>query len=313
MQTVNDITLVLRSSGERTEVACLNILDEIFGLDVQVIRAVPFSEALRQSLIAGVEKGKTLTFIVDADVLLSKEGVLQLLEYMNARPHLFEAQGEVMDKFFMVPRAGGVHLYRTAFIPEALQFIPESTASLRPETSMIKAMEKAGKPQGQTSILVGLHDFEQDYEKIFRTAWFHSRKHHYLYRKYFLDEWRKRRYDADYKIALAGLSQGLVSRKQVYADISCFSSELSTFFQAYNLEQKEPLVGYSGKDVTEMLESLFHSVHYTETVRRHSQLLKRKELSKSFRYKLLRNFSSPYCYAVSRFMQLKLKVRHTVW
>lgn len=71
--------------------------------------------------------GKTLTFIVDADVLFSKEGTLKLLEYMLARPQLFEAQDEVMDKFFMVPRAAGVHLYRTAFIPE-------STASLRLET-----------------------------------------------------------------------------------------------------------------------------------------------------------------------------------
>lgn len=201
----SDVTIVVRECGERTAEACVWLLQQTFPeQEIHRVSARPFSETLRLSLEKGVAEGRPWTLCIDADVLALPELTDLLLEAERVPRDVFEIQGLVVDKLMTAPRAAGNHLYRTSLIARALPLIAAGH-SLRPETEMIEAMTSHGFPNRQSTIVVGLHDFEQSYRDLYAKAFLHGHKHHFLL-PLVRPLWNMlARSDADYRVALAAL------------------------------------------------------------------------------------------------------------
>lgn len=201
-----DVTLIVREAGERTVRACTELLSQIFpGQPIEHIAAGSFPETLRASLLKGIASGRPWTLCVDADVLPLPTIRDFIAEAKQLPPSYCEAQALVADKLLPAQRPAGNHLYRTALLPHALEYLPRGPV-LRPESSMIEAMVAAGFPYHQSDCLVGLHDFEQWPQDLFNKAALHGHKHDYL-AELILPLWQRwSNQDPDYRIALMGFA-----------------------------------------------------------------------------------------------------------
>ena len=205
-----DITVVVRSAGERTLNASVELLQAFFSADqIQVIEEVPFSQAVRRSLEIGLAAKRPWLLCVDADVLVSREGIENLFKVAKkAPPEIFEIQGLIFDKFFPVLRPSGARFYRTIFAPKALDLIPKEGSTLRPESSLLNAMAREGHPWLQCDAVVGVHDFEQYYRDIFRKCFLQGHKHRQII-PLVLDYWVEQSlHDPDFKAGLLGILYG---------------------------------------------------------------------------------------------------------
>ncbi len=205
--SASDVTIVVRECGERTAEACVRLLRQTYpGMEIHRVSARPFSETLRLSLAKGMAEGRPWTLCIDADVLVLPELSGLLAEAEKVPSDVFELQGLVFDKLMMAPRAAGNHLYRTRLIARALPLIAAGSG-LRPETEMIEAMAAQGFPNRQSTIVVGLHDFEQYYRDIHSKAFLHGHKHRFLLPLY-RPLWKLlARRDADYRVALDAVDE----------------------------------------------------------------------------------------------------------
>ncbi len=207
----NDVLIVIRSVGERTVAKCQSlIIDQgVSPEDIEVICESPFSKALLTSYEVGIKRGKKWTLCVDGDLLLKSKAIekmVSIIESTNDR--VFEVQGFIVDKLFGGPRAGGIHLYRTALLPIAKDKLSNISNAIRPEANTLREMEKAGYPFLVVPYIVGVHDFEQSYKDIYRKSFVYGRKHKAYYQM-FIERWsRLSRKDDDYLVALEGLERG---------------------------------------------------------------------------------------------------------
>ena len=203
------VSVVVRHVNERTLDWCVGALREALPqAPLHLVSATPFAACLRQAYAVSLESGTPWSLHVDADVLCLAEPLYQLLDHAKKqRRNIFAFSVLFMDKFFMFPRAAGLHLYRTKYLSRALDcFAPDGVTS-RPETFVKRAMAKLGYPTIQTDFLFGLHDYEQCHKHIVKKG--------ALFRKKFsrLDEllpyWREKLQDQDFAVALLGASQDI--------------------------------------------------------------------------------------------------------
>lgn len=238
-----EITVIIRSAGERTLDACYKLLNSIFSKQqIHIIEEVPFSKAVLRSLEIGIEEKRPWLFCVDADVLVQDKGVLKLLEYAsNAPQEVFEVQGLILDKFFPVRRPAGNHLYRTKYAEKALKMTPKEGTTLRPEASLLKNMALAGYPWLQTDVIVGIHDFEQNFRDIFRKCFLHGRKHR-AWISYVIDYWfAQSLIDDDFRVALAGLLHGMARNNSIALTRDALKDEERKTLKLLNIKEKEDL------------------------------------------------------------------------
>jgi hypothetical protein len=218
---MTNVTVVIRSVGERTEAVCRNLIAQrVPQENIVTVSNAPFSATLADSYRAGIERGLAWTFCVDADVLVLPNAISGLLDVANKLPaEVCETQGLVLDKFFGVRRPAGNHLYRTSLLSKALGLIPPEGEDIRPECYTLNKMAGAGHPWVETPLVLGLHDFEQYHRDIFRKCYVHARKHdsqmHLL-----VDYWRRMaRQDDDYQVALCGFAAGIAETENVQVDV----------------------------------------------------------------------------------------------
>ncbi len=181
--TAGGITVIIRSSNERTEELCVKKAKEIFGDEnVFLVKNVtPFSKAVEESYRIGIEKNKKWTFIVDADVILDKEKIHIFFEHAEAQlgfdPKLFCIAANVFDNLFQDYRVVGAHLYQTAHLTKGLEFIWGAAEELRPETYVKNNMNDRGFTYYAVNVSIGIHDFFQNYEDLVQKVILHSCKH----------------------------------------------------------------------------------------------------------------------------------------
>ncbi len=201
---MNDVSVIVRECGERTAEACVQLLSTVAPRH-EIIRVAghPFGETLRLAYQKGLEKNLPWTVCIDADVLVFPEAIQGLLgEARRAPPNTFELQGLVFDKLFVCWRPAGNHLYRTAFLRQALSLIPDEGSSLRPESDTIAAMARKDGPSIRLRHRVGAYDFEQSSADIYGKGALHARKHDYLLR-YLIPLWQGLSgQDNDFRVAL---------------------------------------------------------------------------------------------------------------
>jgi len=240
---LRNVTVIIRSVGERTEGVCRSLVLEqhIPESAVFIVNEKPFSQSMRRSFELGIEQARAWTLCVDADVLLRANAIADLLAIAKKQPeNVCEIQGYILDKFFGGPRQAGNHLYRTKLLPNVIRFIPKEGTNIRPETHTLNAVRDDGYPWKQVQVLVGLHDFEQDFPDIFRKCFIQAHKHVHL-TELLVSVWRKLAADdMDYQVALKGFSRGVEYFDDVYIDVN--SPVFEEMYSVLGLENKAPLL-----------------------------------------------------------------------
>jgi len=240
---LKNITIIIRSAGERTVEYCRYLLSrQAPEKNIVTIEETPFSEALKKGFQIGIEKGLEWTLCIDADVLITSGIVSKIVEYAKTtEENIFEIQGLVIDKFFPIMRPAGNHLYRTSLMHRAMSCIPREGTSLRPEFDMLNRMRDIGCPWEQIDLLVGLHDFKQNYKDIYRKCFLQVHKHKRfmpLAEKY----WHSRKsIDKDFQVALWGATSGVFYDKNVYVDKNFLEKEAIEVLMLKNIGEKSPL------------------------------------------------------------------------
>lgn len=221
MVECSDILFVVRSVGERTERACIEAL-RMAGApqeNIVVVNETPFSESLRKTYRLGIESGMQWVYCVDADVIVRDDAIKQLMDAARGMPDaMLGLQGMMLDKLTCSIRAGGVHVYRCRYLPDAMSAIPGEGASMRPESSAIQALGAAGHGWLTLPYVTGVHDFGQFHVDVFRKCYLHASKHISNIPR-LLPIWKRLAADdEDFRVAIAGLAAGMQASGPAYVD-----------------------------------------------------------------------------------------------
>lgn len=244
---IDQITVVIRTIGERTTDASIQIAQKIFGEEnVYVVKNVtPFSEAIRESFALGIRAGKKWTLILDADILLDSDAVIRYItdanQYSRWHHRIFSFTSMVDDKFLMKRRVGGGHLYRTKYLKKTCRFISDGENDLRPETYIKRRMNALGYATFFCNISIGLHDYFQSYKDIFRKGILHSKKHKDVEQLYV--KWKaKSDQDKDFFWICKGMDEGKQIEEDVKVDVQYFDKYMQQYTQQF--EQQEPFTDW---------------------------------------------------------------------
>lgn len=249
---IEDLSVVIRTTQERTLGLCRRLIAEQLGYDgISVVEEAPASQMVRRTHETGMESGLPWLLAVDADVLIAEGAIDKLYEMAMQTPdHVFLILGYAQDKFAGGPRTVGLQLFRTAFCRLALDNIPDESV-MRPDSHIRLALKNAGHPHVQTHVVVGLHDYYQYYRDLYRKGFKYAKKWRRMI-PLFESFWtRMADQDPDYRVALWGLRAGQIYDGSVAVDVSKYPQELDTMLRHEGLEEKRklPADAISGEEV----------------------------------------------------------------
>lgn len=237
-----DVTVVIRTVGERTTDLCRRILEAQLPKDqVHLISERPHSQSVKRTFEIGIEQNRRWTMAVDADVLFFEGSVEKLIrnaESLSKRRlrKLLVYQGNVYCKLFGKPRPG-FHLYNTQFLKHALAEQPGASENLRPESSIWATLADKGFLRYVDEHIYAIHAFEQSKQDCLKNGFFQASKHLFLAHK-MVPKWRESgASDTDYKLFLEGFQKGLVNEGSVKVDQDFFEK----MFEDQVTEEKPPL------------------------------------------------------------------------
>lgn len=256
---MKDTTIIIRSVGERTTPVCEKILQEYFPeIKIHIISEAPFSKAIEKCFQLGIREQKKWTLCIDADVLPQKGSLETLVNLAEEQPaHIFEFQGLILDKFIPIKRPAGNHLYRTSLLQKAIGLIPHGSGVLRPETDMLNRMGSLGYPFLQTNILIGIHDFFQFYEDIYRKCFVQAHKHKSVLLQ-IESFWRKmKNEDKDFRAALLGALSGTVHEGDIEIDKEMVIEEARFVLQLKSIKEKAVIISeeFSPETINQLVQS----------------------------------------------------------
>ncbi|MEM1326915.1 MAG: hypothetical protein AAGI23_13220 [Bacteroidota bacterium] len=239
-----NVTVIIRASGERTEQLCrLLVEQQVPKEQIFLIHVKPFSRAVEETFRIGREGDKRWTLAVDADVLLARRAVEQLIAGAEALPasiqdKLYVYQGHISCHVFGKPRTAGLHLYQTKFLEQATTFIPTDPHARWPESTTYRSMNDLGYYHYVQPTIYALHDYEQYYKDIFRNGYFQAKKHfHYL--DNLLPYWKeKAATELEFDIMLRGWMLGVLDGEQLRVDKDFFDHILTDEFTKLNVIEK---------------------------------------------------------------------------
>lgn len=237
---MEEIIVVLRSANERTLNTCKNLLLNVLpSTQIETIQEIPFNNAVKKCYEIGLNSEKEWLLTIDADVLVSEEGVKKLInKSFETDKRFFQIQGLILDKFFPIVRPSGIHIYRTCYLEEALRLVPDPGTSLRPESHVINAMRVKGHPWLQSDCVVGIHDFEQSYQDIFRKCHLQAKKHQTFIEQAISIWERKRKEDLDFQIAIWGAKLGAIHSGTVQVSKNFLNQEIEDLFKLKKIVPK---------------------------------------------------------------------------
>jgi hypothetical protein len=235
-----DVAVVVRTAGERTREACLELVRQQVGAaSVQVVSERPFELALRKSYETGIDQGRKWTMTLDADVLLREGAVRRLVAEAEAMPAGFvQIEGQVYDKISGSFREAGQRVYRTALLPLALEQIPAAGADIRPEYATLLKLGALGHRSRRVAIVMGVHDHEQYFRDLYRKAFIHATKHDFLLTKMVRRCRNLMASDADFRVVLRGLWDGLLHTGPIHLDTATFPADLAGVLGEMNVLEK---------------------------------------------------------------------------
>jgi hypothetical protein len=225
----DDVILVIRSVGEKTEKVCYDIAcDQVGEENVIIIHEKPFWKAIKKTFELGVSSNKKWTLALDADVLLKENAVDEMI--LNAKKYgskLFVYQGWVTDKIFGANRSGGPHLYYNENINFGISINVNDTKELRPESFIHKEVKsKFGLKKIVDKKVFGVHDFWQSNFDYYRKCYLHGIKHAHFGGMFFQNNIKYYKQDEDYRAMLKGWIKALESNEIVEVDIDYLEKNL---------------------------------------------------------------------------------------
>jgi hypothetical protein len=255
-----DVTVVVRAAGERTADLCYRLAAEQAPPgSVFLVQESPSAVALRKVLEIGIQQGRTWTIELDADMLIRRDAVRLLLEGLEAPPpDVFTIKGCKLDKLFAGVREGGMHVYRTAHLREALEVLPRPEEAVRPDTTLVERMRRRGYRRILRSEVVScVHDYEQYFRDIYRKAFVHARKH-LVFMPYLLRMWQRLgKDDFDYQVAIWGARAGLSYDGPFTIDVRSLPQEIVPLLAMAGRVEKAPQIAgdYTASSVSTMIDS----------------------------------------------------------
>lgn len=255
-----DFIVVIRSANERTKESCKYIVSNELPDDfIHVIELTPFEEAVRECYRIGIESNKKWMVTIDADVLpilgfLSK--VKQYTERVSKNVIMFNLI--IHDKLLLKYRSGGIKVYRTKYLTEALGYIPANGTTLRPEATTLKKMVDLGFKKKNFPDVIGLHDYEQFFQDIYRKSFFHAAKHTKEIGE-LLMQWKElSENDADYKVAIKGAVDGLLTSDGAKPDVRMFTEQsMNSIYSKLSLNEKRKI---ESKNVTQIVKNIINDL-----------------------------------------------------
>jgi hypothetical protein len=233
------VAVVQRHAHERTHQAGLELAAREFpDATIAAVAAGDFPTTLRRCFETAVELDREWTVTLDGDVLLlpgSGDAVLHLARRLPRRAG--HAWFLVHDLVTSEARAAGVRLYRTATMASALER-GDWSGRVRPETELLQSLH--GIEHRAPSVLVGLHDHEQYYRDLFRTAFVMARKKP-AQREWLLRTWRARAAEPDFRALLAGAEASAASDGPLSFDAADYRELADAFLVGAGLTEKPPL------------------------------------------------------------------------
>lgn len=232
-----DVSIIIRHVNERTlNISKVMAENEVGVQNVFLVTGIPFEKTLFETYKLAVSLSSKWIMTLDADVILKKGSVKNLLNFAETLPeHFFQVEGLIYDKLLNNYREAGHRIYRKSLLNQALNLFSNLDNHIRPERQIIKLMSQKGFPSFKTNIVSGIHDFEQFYKDIYRKCFVHAQKHQYLIGG-LISNWSKLQYnDLDYKVAIAGAWDGLTKNHNATIDISVFEDYYKSFLYPFTV------------------------------------------------------------------------------
>lgn len=238
-----DFIVVIRSSNERTEKLCLDLVKKQAGThEVIVLHEKPFKRALEEGYRRAIEKKTKWLITVDADMLILPGAIKTLCSQAEEMPeHYIQLQGRIFDKISGDVRKAGPRIYRVSLLEKALRFSKKSEDTIRPESFVISAMSDAGHPSRYISYVTCIHDFEQYYADLYRKSIVHANKHKEILSRIILRAVENMKSDKDFKVILKAVWNGLMSSQSVSIDTRLFKDEAESALEDLRLNEKKEL------------------------------------------------------------------------
>ncbi len=209
MKMLKNITIVVRSVGERTSEKCVEYLIDFFGRkNVFLIEnETPFSQAVKKTFLIGIKRKKKWTLAIDADVFLFKDKIKDFIfeaeKFVSKQKNVYCLEGKLFDKFSQTYREVGCHLYNTKYLKKALKYVDDGKDTMRPETYIKEKMAQCGYGFYVSEMRIGIHDFFQNPKNIIKKAILHCKKHANIAN--WIEIWKKEaQNDDDFVYALKG-------------------------------------------------------------------------------------------------------------
>lgn len=243
MNLLNNVTIIIRSVNERTEPLCREFIEKqgISGNNIFVIHEKPFSKAMKVGYNTGLENDLKWTYCIDADTLFRKGAIEDMLKIAESESEeVFGLSGKLLDKLFARKRYVGNHLFKTEFLNKMIENIADyKNEQIRPETHAKRQLKKSGLRWARKQIVLGLHDFEQNYYDIARKAYVYSHKH-FTHLGDLISLWRYySESDDDFKAALFGASFGLQDFGKVKINNDSFKDLKEKINESFSPKRKD--------------------------------------------------------------------------
>jgi|GEM_PF-3933398 len=242
---LNEVTVIVRSIGERTTEACETLLEkQVPAENVTHVKDLSAPDSVFRPYEIGIAEDRTWTLVVDADMLPNStmvEDIIRVAEKGSTTSFAFEAH--VRDKFFGGNRIAGNTLYKTRYLNRALDLGKRSNPEEgRPESAVINLMSEEGYEIERVPEVVGIHDYEQYYKDIFRTAhgYYNNHKH---YVPILESYWQREDQDDDFRLIRSVIENVRDRGHSKNANISdqFDSAEIARFLSELRLTEKDPL------------------------------------------------------------------------
>lgn len=243
-ELLDNATVIIRTAGERTQDLCYALATQQVPED-QVFRVqlAPMTVATRRAFEIGIEQNRTWTILIDGDLLLNQGSIRNLVAGYESPPKsLFTVMGVILDKFFGGVREGGIRVFRTRYLPKAIDILSQTKGQIRPDTTLVNLMTQRRYDQvKRLDIVTAIHDYEQFYRDIYRKAFVYARKHK-KYIPYLIQMWKRlATHDFDYQVAVWGARAGLGFDQNYVIDIRTLPQEIAPLLALSGVKEKSEL------------------------------------------------------------------------
>ncbi|MDN3667878.1 hypothetical protein QWY93_00800 [Echinicola jeungdonensis] len=251
-----NIKVIVRSSNERTENNCKQLLEQLFEKEsIDIVHEIPFSAAIKRSFEIAIKSRKDWLLCIDADVLISKIGLEKVLSKLDKySKKTFCVQGLILDKFFGIFRPAGNHFYNIHHLKKAINYIPKDGETLRPESFIKREMALLDFPTQQSDIIIGIHDYEQYYADIYRKCFLQAHKHR-SFVDYVLPKWRSlASIDFDFKVAIYGVTSGKIFSDKVNVSKEFIKDEILDVMEIKGITEKTHSFQFNFMEIDKLID-----------------------------------------------------------